>query len=293
MDNVIQVLSSLAINEGFNPSNIEGVNVFKASQHYISEPITYAQGIIFILQGSEDVYLGGQKYVYDEQNYLVIPVPIIAECKILATSTNPMLAIALDIDLEQLTKIVYELNQVESFKHQLKGIETEQTSRGIFVSPIVDDIQATLCRLILMLNNPQESALLGKQTLRELLYRVLVSNQGREFYQLTLMDTDLARIDQALKWMHQFYDQSISITELASKVNMGESTFHRVFKRITQHSPGQYLKKLRLDKAKVLLEEKGCQVQEAAFYTGYKSTTQFAREFKRLYGKSPSDYLKP
>ncbi|WP_103654327.1 AraC family transcriptional regulator [Agarilytica rhodophyticola] len=288
MKNILTLTKNLAEKESFNSTNIEGVKIFRISQSQSRLPLSYAQGIVFVIQGAETIYFGGEKYIYDSQNYLVLPVPIIAECEVRASSEKPFLALTIDIDLSMLEGIVYQLNKTDALTH----IDFQNSVRGLFVSPVSDDIKNTVFRLLSILSDSVASEVIGSQTVRELLFRVFINNRGKEFYNLTAKEAELSRIDNALKWMHQNFKQKVSISELANKVHMGESTFHRVFKDITKQSPTQYLKKLRLSHARNLIIENGYQVQQAAFNSGYNSTTQFAREFKRLYGKSPSEFYK-
>jgi AraC-like DNA-binding protein len=89
--------------------------------------------------------------------------------------------------------------------------------------------------------------------------------------------------------MHSNYQGSLSIEELARESAMGVSSFHRAFKEVTGDSPVQYLKKIRLLKAKGLLVFEGKQVNEAAYEVGYASPSQFSREFKRYFQVPPSE----
>ena len=64
-------------------------------------------------------------------------------------------------------------------------------------------------------------------------------------------------------------------------------TFHRLFKKVTGDSPVQFIKKARLSNAKHLINSHGMKVNIAAHSVGYESTSQFSREFKRLFGATP------
>ena len=70
---------------------------------------------------------------------------------------------------------------------------------------------------------------------------------------------------------------------------MSRAVFHRRFKQATTLSPIQFVKSMRLNTAAMKIAG-GMTVSEAAMQVGYVSTSQFSREFKRLYGQSPRDW---
>ena len=69
---------------------------------------------------------------------------------------------------------------------------------------------------------------------------------------------------------------------------MSVSAFHRAFRQVTLESPVQYVKKVRLVKARDLINYEGKKASEAALLVGYTSPSQFSREFKRHFNQSPS-----
>ena len=79
----------------------------------------------------------------------------------------------------------------------------------------------------------------------------------------------------------------ISVEQLAEQAHMSVSGFHRAFRQVTSETPLQYLKKIRLNKAKDLIVVEGKQATEAAMLVGYASASQFSREFKRHFNATP------
>ncbi len=96
-------------------------------------------------------------------------------------------------------------------------------------------------------------------------------------------------MERVLKHLHNNFQGSLDVEQLASMANMSSSTFHRNFKQITSSSPIQYVKKIRLSRARELLQDQGLKVKQAAAQVGYESPTQFSREFSRYFGQSPSE----
>lgn len=77
------------------------------------------------------------------------------------------------------------------------------------------------------------------------------------------------------------------IEELALTANMSSSSLHHHFKQVTGLSPLQYQKQLRLQEARRLMLSETEDAANAAFQVGYKSPSQFSREYARLFGPDP------
>ena len=74
------LLGEIATEEGLQPTRIDGVHVFRGSQSVPRAPMVYRPHIIIVGQGRKRAYLGGEVYQYDPANYLVLAVPLPAEC---------------------------------------------------------------------------------------------------------------------------------------------------------------------------------------------------------------------
>ncbi|MEZ4551683.1 MAG: AraC family transcriptional regulator [Desulfobacterales bacterium] len=92
--------------------------------------------------------------------------------------------------------------------------------------------------------------------------------------------------------MQDDYAGKPDVEHLANTARMSASTFHRAFKEITSDSPMQYLKKLRLTKARDLMVQESMKAYIAADKVGYESSSQFSREFKRYFGQSPAEMVR-
>ena len=97
------------------------------------------------------------------------------------------------------------------------------------------------------------------------------------------------KIAKALKHIHDNYNKSIDADSLARICDMSISSFHEHFKKITSHTPLQYIKKIRLTKAKDLLTKHGCKVVEVSDELGYDNSSHFSRDFKNYFGYSPKE----
>lgn len=287
MTEIAALMHALAQQEGFNTTQLPGVGIFKASLPRPREPLCYQQGIIIVGQGSKRVFLGDTTYEYNPNNYLVLSVPIPAECETCAAKDEPMLAMTVDIDIGMLNRIISEMDN--HIDHGM--MEAREKHKALFLASATPAIQDTVHRLLLALQVPLDCAVIGPGIVHELIFRIMCGENASSLYALALKNSNLARIDKSLKLIHSNYRESMAVDSLAALVNMSPSAFHRAFKDVTSSSPIQYLKKIRLSKAKTLLIEEGARVNEAAADVGYESAAQFSREFKRYFGTSPVECI--
>ncbi len=82
------------------------------------------------------------------------------------------------------------------------------------------------------------------------------------------------------------------MNEIAQSVNMAPSSFYRNFKKVTQVSPLQYQKQLRLNEAQRLMLSGEHNAESASYIVGYESPTQFSREYKKMFGNPPKTDVK-
>lgn len=288
MQSLITQLELLAPSEGYNQTFINGVGIYKSSESAQRTPLCYSQGIIFVLQGQKRVFFDEQIYTYNPDNYLVLTVPLPAECETQLINNKPLLSLIIDFDMP----VLGELVRVFDEHGKLNNSDKMSNAKGLFVSENTDALSCTLTRLVDCLGSKLQSDIIGKGLVREVFYHVLQGPQASPLFDLVSHNTHMSKMERTLKHLHNHYDDKLDVEQLASMANMSASTFHRNFKQITASSPIQYVKKLRLSKAKDLLQDQGIKVKQAAAQVGYESATQFSREFTRYFGISPSDYAK-
>jgi two-component system, response regulator YesN len=89
-----------------------------------------------------------------------------------------------------------------------------------------------------------------------------------------------------------FADPTLDLQRVAEVAEMSPSYFSRVFKQELGTSFVLYLTQLRLDQAKVMLEDAHCKTYEIALRIGYEDYPHFAKLFKKHTGVTPTDYRK-
>ncbi len=87
-------------------------------------------------------------------------------------------------------------------------------------------------------------------------------------------------------------DEAFQVSELCLKIGVGERQLYRKLHALLGCTPAAYIRQIRLDRAKQLLEKGAGTVSEITFMVGYANTSAFARAFREAFGKAPSAFLK-
>ncbi|MGH1463029.1 MAG: AraC family transcriptional regulator [Neptuniibacter sp.] len=270
---------------GFVETSIPGVRLFWSDHPVARSPMLYEAGIIIIGQGHKIGRIDGKSFRYDSGHYLVVSAPTPAECESFATVDDPLLGIFIDVDLSDLQLLVAKVSKYSTFSHDSES----KLYSNIEPVQLDHDMEDTAIRLLKAMLSPLEGEALGTNLVQEIMFRALQGERGSALYTLTQHNSHYARIAKALSHVHKNFKSPIRVEDLSESSNMSVSVFHRTFKKITGETPLQYLKKTRLNKAKDLIVDNGLRAGVAASEVGYESVSQFSREFKRYFGKAPTD----
>ncbi len=264
---------------------IRGVHYFRADGSSGRQPLLYKSGIIVVGQGRKEIHLGDQCVRYGAGDYLVIGVPLPLECEAFAEKDLPILGLSIDVPSRLLHPLVDQISE-----HSNLPPSKPETSLSLVSESMSEPLADAFTRLLHCLHSDIESAVLGPAIVEEIIYRVLQGPNGHVLFDLARHDGQYARIAKTLTHIHKEFASNITVESLAEQVNMSVSGFHKAFRQVTTESPLQYLKKVRLNKAKELIAADGKRVNDAATLVGYTSASQFSREFKRHFNATPKAY---
>ncbi len=269
--------------EGIIETEIKGVWFYRSSKGNNRQPFVYQSGVIILGQGRKNIYLGNQPVQYGPDDYLVVGVPMPLECEAFATNGEPLYGLTVDIDSTVLHRLVNKLDAMNYMMHR----DEQPDSSGLKSVSMDEDMQSICIRLMKALSNRYEAEILGASIVEELALRALMSREGHVLFDLARHEGHYARVAKALEHVHKNYGAPLTVQELAASANMSVSAFHQAFRSITMASPIQYIKKVRLNRAKELIQLEGKRVGDAARLVGYNSTSQFSREYKRHFNQTP------
>jgi AraC-like DNA-binding protein len=277
---LIALFTALMPEETVLSTSIKGLSLFRIDRSFPRTPISYNSEIIILAQGEKKVYLGNDIYTYDFSRYLVLPVPLPTECEGWTEPGKPIVGLTIEIDPIEVGEILLDIEDTE------RG--TQSMSKGIYGAPMNDKLYDATIRLLQAISDPQDKMVLAPMIKKEIIYRVLQGEKGEILQAFARSNRRYFRIAKVLQKIHETYSNDFDIENLAKELDMSSSSFHSSFKAVTDTSPLQYIKNVRLHKARTFMIQDGLNANLAAMQVGYESPSQFNREYKRLFGVTPA-----
>lgn len=281
---MVRLLERLAPNEGYTQSALDSVRLMRSDRPLGRTPVLYEPSIVIVCQGRKLGFLGNEVYVYDARHYLVLSVPLPFSTETQASPEEPMLAVSIRLDLIELSDLITQIGAA--------GQHSEAPPAGIVSTPLDGDLAGATIRLLEALTVPLDAQVLGPAIVREICYRVLTGEQGAAMRAALAHHGRFGRVARALKRIHTEYATPLNVARLAEEAGMSVPAFHANFRTVTQTSPIQYIKSTRLHQARLMMIRDGVTAAAAAGRVGYESASQFSREFKRLFGRTPVEEVR-
>ncbi|WP_396233630.1 AraC family transcriptional regulator [Acinetobacter baumannii] len=278
-EEMAELILQLAPHEGHTRSLLDGVRLMRADRPLGRTPVLYEPSIVIVCQGHKRGYLADRVYDYDTQHYLVLSVPLPFSTETDASPDEPLLAVSVRLDMTAVADLVIEVDQQASV--------TSTAPVGIVSTPLDATLADTTVRLLRALRSPLEARVLGPAIVRELCFRVLLGEQGGAIRAALASHGNFGRIARVLRRIHNDYAQPLDVAALAREAGLSVPAFHAHFKTVAATSPIQYIKSVRLHQARLMMIRDHVTAAGAAVRVGYESPSQFNREFKRLFGRSP------
>jgi AraC-like DNA-binding protein len=249
-------------------------SVLLAPVHSVVEP-----SFCMIAQGSKEVFLGDSRYRYDPSHYLIttVELPRVSHIRE-ASKERPYLSLRLKLDPALVGSVMVEAGHPSA--------AGQADASAIAVSPLDVDLQDAVVRLVRLLEAPAEAQVLAPLITREIIYRLLVREQGARLRHVAVLGGYTSLIARAVERL-QDYSQPARIEDLARELGMSVSGFHHHFKATTTMSPLQFQKELRLQEARRLMLSENLDAASAASRVGYYDASHFNRTYKSLFGVPP------
>jgi AraC-like DNA-binding protein len=243
--------------------------------HTVLEP-----SFCVIAQGSKELLLGDNRYQYDPAHYLIATVglPYIGQVRE-ASKERPYLSLRLELAPALVGSVMVDAGQ--------SVVPSDATVTAINVSVLDANLLDAVVRLTRLIDSPAEAPILMPLLSREIVYRLLTGEQGGRLRHLAVAAGYTPHITRAVERLRQDFDQPLRVEQIAQELGMSVSGFHHHFKAVTQMSPLQFQKQLRLQEARRLMLGDGLDAASAAYRVGYHDASHFNREYKSVFGVPP------
>jgi len=283
-EQIKQLIDSRISEDGMIETGVKGVKLYRVSHSIRCAPAVYEPTIIAIVNGSKEAILDGKRHNYDNSQYLCCSMSMPVEAGTPnATLDHPLLGVYISLDTKVMTELAIEM---ESAAGAIRKPKSGPLPQGFALARWDKAFTEALLRLLQLGESPTDTTVLGDSRLREVYYAVLKGEAGESARRSFGVGNEIAR---SIEFLSANLDQTVTIENMAAQVSMSRAVFHRKFKQATTMSPIQFVKSMRLNTAAMQIAV-GKNVSEAAMSVGYVSSSQFSREFKRMYGQAPKQW---
>lgn len=260
-------------------TGIPRVDILKVTEPTELFPEIYQPLVSLILQGEKRLLIGSEVISYTAgQTFIAsVALPVIGEI-VHASVKGPYLAVRLTFDRAMIADLLLDD----------PGPAVSADTPSFCVSHASDRLIDAWLRMLRLMEEPDEIAVMAPLLEREILFRLLRGPQGAVLRQVASIDDRFAQIRNALVRLRKDYATTFHVDDLASASNMSPSAFQRRFKTSTGLSPIQYQKRIRLYEARGMLFARPGDVAAVALAVGYESLSQFTREYARMFGSPPA-----
>jgi len=277
---LVHRIKGFLLGDGEHISRVPGLMLIRRNGPCEAVSALYEPSFALLLQGRKQVILGKEKIDYDPDHFLLTSVDLPTMSQVTeANPSQPFLSIMLKLDLQVAQQVAAEIDA--------RGIPNDAPRAPMALGAVTADLLDAVIRLEALSGRPRDIPFMATLLMREITYRLLLSPAGAWLREIAMLGTRCNRVAGVITWLRENYARAVRIEELAEMAAMGVSTFYHHFSGITQMSPLQFQKKIRLHEARRLLLTEPIDATTVALRVGYESATQFNREYRRLFGQPP------
>jgi AraC-like DNA-binding protein len=262
--------------------------------HRIAEPAALGRGklqglsLIIVAQGRRSVASNEDRHLYGPFRYVVMSGEIQTQAEVLDASAGPLLCLVLPIEPATVRMLSAEMFPRRSAA-RLHMVSAERPDRMIG-SALDHQLMSAVVRFLRSLAGDTDRRVLAPLYLQEVVYRILEREQSPRILRLAVAQDTEKLIASAISHIDAHLAEPLTVAEVAARVNLSESAFSRRFREATGMSPYQYVKRMRLDRARALLIDRRLNVDDVSHAVGYSSTSHFIKAFRGRFGMTPGDF---
>jgi AraC-like DNA-binding protein len=289
---LIAELAARAPKIGGNDGGWPGLTIYRF--HEPQEPTweeIQSLSIGIVAQGRKAVMAEGETYTYDPFNYLVLSSHLHFQAQILeASPRKPFLSFVLQVDPAVVRKVSTDMIDRRTAAG-FPPVKVAPVPAKCMVSALDPELMAVVIRFLQSLGTGADRRVLTPNYLQEIVYRVLQREQFSRMLYIAAKQAGANPVSAALTYIREHYSEPVTVNDMAEKVSLSPSSFSHLFREVTGRSPYQFLKEIRLDRARELLRDGRLSVTAVSRAVGYSSASHFIKEFRSRFGTTPRAYV--
>jgi AraC-like DNA-binding protein len=280
LSELAQLISRFTPEDGVHPSPLSGVDCIKISRVDRPAKRYWPRCLGVVVQGGKELVLGTRVVRADEGQCTVSLIDVPVTSRILAaTHQRPFLGLRINIDPVALSEVSAHLEPLAA---------TAGPLRALYIETATEPMLECFARLIRLFAKPEDARVLGPLVLKELHFHLLKTDDGPAIREFVRAGSAVHNVSRAVHALQADIEEEVDVASLAKLAKMSRSAFFKHFRELIAMSPIQYQKRLRLLEARRLMVEEGETAEGSAYKVGYKSPSQFSREYSRMFGTPPS-----
>lgn len=288
---LIAELKSRALEVGLNEDSWPGLTIYRYDAPAAPEWEEVRDlHLCVIAQGRKCVKIDDEEHFYDPFTYLAIPGNRPFETTIVEASVEkPFLSFGLRIEPELVREVsadILEERRLAPFTKELPS----KAEQDAFFSALDRDMMDAILRFLKSLATPTDRRVLAPTYLKEIVYRALQAEQYTRLVERAAAESASNPVSAIIAYVSENMAEQLSVRDLAERAFMSPSAFSHLFRDVTGRSPYQFVKEMRLNRARELLVENRSTVTQISTQVGYGSTSHFINEFRDRYGVSPRGF---
>jgi AraC-like DNA-binding protein len=288
---LVAELASMATQAGPNAGLWPGLTIYRftAPAGPTWEEIQ-SLSLCIVAQGRKAVTVGGETYLYDPFRYLVLASHLHFQAEILeATLGRPFLSLVLQIDPALVRQVSSDMLERRTTVFRPRDAAATSAAQAC-VSALDQDLLGVVLRFLRAVKDTADRRVLAPLYLQELVYRVLQREQYARLLALAAAESASNPVSAVLEYVRAHLSEPLTVADMADLVRLSPSAFAHLFRDVTGRSPYQFVKEMRLDRARELLVDGNLTVARISKEVGYASVSHFISEFRGRFGVTPRAY---
>ena len=246
--------------------------------------------LCIVAQGRKTVTVDGTTYKYDPFHYLVLGSHLHFQAEILEASVSrPFLSFVLQIDPALVRQVSGDMLERRTTAFRSRDAQAQPAEPGC-VSALDQDLLGVVLRFLRAVGTGTDRRVLAPLYLQEMVYRVLQREQYARLLSLAAAESASNPVSAVLEYVRSHLSELLTVADMADLVRLSPSAFAHLFRDVTGRSPYQFVKEMRLDRARELLVDGDFTVARISKEVGYASVSHFISEFRGRFGVTPRAY---